>query len=86
MYSGFSSTTVIRKLTTKLINKRDNLIQWHTQTGNITANLKIKIYLTLPELSVTNIVTWNCHVDDSARGRYDMILGIYILTELGLNI
>ena len=26
------------------------------------------------------------HVDDSVKGIYDMILVIYILTELGLNI
>ena len=31
------------------------------------------------------IVTWNFHVDDSARGRYYIILGIDILTEMGLN-
>ena len=38
----------------------------------------------LPELSMTKSVTWNCHVDDSTKGRYDMILGRYILTALGL--
>ena len=32
------------------------------------------------------IVTWECPVDDSAIGRYNVILGIYILTALGLNI
>ena len=41
---------------------------------------------TLPEPSVMKIVTCNCHVDDSTKGRYDMILGRYILTPLGLNI
>ena len=29
---------------------------------------------------------WDCHVDDSAKGRYYMILGIYILISLGLNL
>ena len=28
----------------------------------------------------------NCHVDDSAKSRYDIILGRDLLTELGLNI
>ena len=32
------------------------------------------------------MVTWNFHVNDSAKDRYDMILGRDILTELGLNI
>ena len=31
-------------------------------------------------------MTWKCHVDDSAKGRYDMILGRDILTELGLHL
>ena len=43
-------------------------MQWNTQAGNITTNLKVKIDFTLPALSATNVVTWNCHVDDSAKG------------------
>ena len=31
-------------------------------------------------------MTWKFHVNDSAKGRYDMILGRDILTELGLNL
>ena len=31
-------------------------------------------------------MTCNCHVDDSAKGRYYMILGRYLFTALGLNI
>ena len=61
-------------------------MQWHIQAGNDTTNIQVNIYLTLPALSATNFVTWKCHADDSAKGRYDMILGRYILTELGLNI
>ena len=29
---------------------------------------------------------WNFHVDDSAKGRYDIIVGEDLLTELGLNL
>ena len=47
--------------------------------------LKVKVYFTLPALSVTNVVTWDFHVDDSDKGRYDMILGRDVLKELGLN-
>ena len=50
-------------------------MQWHTQANNSTTNVKIKVYLTLPELSAMNVVTWKCHVDDSTKGRYFMILG-----------
>ena len=31
-------------------------------------------------------MTWKFHVDDSFNGRYDMILGQYLLTELVLNL
>ena len=62
------------------------MIQWHTQDGNITTNQKVKVDFTLPALIATNVVTWKCHVDYSAKGMYDMILGRYILIELGLNL
>ena len=62
------------------------MIQCHKQAGNITTNIKVKIYFTLPALSATNFVTWRWHVDDSAKVRYDMILGWDQLPELGLNL
>ena len=34
-------------------------MQLHTQAGNITTNLKVKIDFTLTELSATKTVTWN---------------------------
>ena len=61
-------------------------MQWHTQAGSININLKVNIYFTLPELSATEIMGWNCHVDGSSKGRYDVILGRYLLTALWLNL
>ena len=58
------------------------MIQWHTQAGNITTNIKAKIYFTLPELRATKTVTWNYHVYDFAKGRYDIIIGRDLLTAL----
>ena len=49
-------------------------------------NIKVHVDFTLPALSVTNVVTWNCHVDDITNGRYIMILGRYLLKELGFNL
>ena len=49
-------------------------MKWYTQAGKTTTNLKVKIDFSLPGLSATKTVTWNFHVDDSAKGRYDMIL------------
>ena len=31
-------------------------------------------------------MTWKCHVDESTKSRYDMILGRYLLTKQVLNI
>ena len=61
--------------TEKLHPEKDSPMQWNTHAKNITNNLKVKIDFTLPALSATNVVIWNCHVDDFAKGRYDMILG-----------
>ena len=70
----------------KLIPKEENVIKWHRQAVSIATNIRVKIDSTLPELIATKIVTWNYHVYDSSKGRYDIILGRYILTDLGLNL
>ena len=72
---GCSYTIIMLRLVKILGLEQDSPMQWNTQVGNITTNLKVKIDFTLPALSATNVVTWNCHVDDSSKGRYDMILG-----------
>ena len=56
------------------------MMQWNTQAGNITTNLKVGVDFTLPEISANNAVTWKCCVDDFAKGRCNMILGRDILT------
>ena len=84
--SGSSFTLVMGRLVKKLSPEKDAPMQWHTQSGNITANLKVKVDFTLTALSAKNVVTWECYVDDSTKGRYDMILGLDLLTQLGLNL
>ena len=66
--------------------EEDDPMQLHTQAVNITTNIKVEVYFTLLALSVTNVATWKFHVDDSGRGRYGMVLGQDLLTELGLNL
>ena len=61
-------------------------MQGHMQAENISTNHKVKVDFTLPTLSATNIVTCKCHLGESAKGRYDMILERYVLTELGLDL
>ena len=69
-------------LVEKLSNEKDDMMQWHTQAGNIITKLENKLDFTLPAPIATNIVTRKFHVDDSSKGRYDIILGQYLLTEL----
>ena len=57
----------MKSLITKSNPKIESVMQWHTQAGNITTDLRVKIDLTLPEICVMKIVTWNCHIDDSGR-------------------
>ena len=56
------------------------VIKWHTQAGNMTTKLKVKVDFKLTALSATNVVTCECLVDEFTKGRYDMILGRYLLT------
>ena len=86
LYSRCSSTILMRRLVQKLCPEKYSVIQWQTQARNVTTDLKVNVYFTLTALSATNVVTWKCHVDDSAKGRYDMILARDILTELLLNL
>ena len=55
--------------------EEDDPMQWNTQARNISTNLEVEIDFTLPALSATNVVTWNCHGDDSANGGYNRIFG-----------
>ena len=84
MDSGCSSTVLMGRLVERIFPEKNAPMQWPTQAKNITTNLKVKVYFTLPELSAKNVMTWICHVDDSAKGRHYMILGRDLLIELGL--
>ena len=80
MGSGCSYTIVVGRLVGKLHSDKDAVMQWHMQAGNITTNIKVKVYFTVPALRTTNVVTWKCHVNDSDKDRYNMILGRKLLT------
>ena len=71
---------VMGRLVKNIRPEKYYVMQWHTQAGNITTNIKDKLDSILPALSVINIVTWKCHADEYAEGRYDMIIGRYLLS------
>ena len=67
--SGCSSTIVTRRLVEKLNPEKYAVMQWKTQAGNITNNLKVNVDFTLPALIATDVMKWKCHVYESAKGR-----------------
>ena len=85
--SGASSTILSGKYAKKLLQKMTKPQTWITQAGTIKTNKKSKVELILPELDMTKIVTWDCHMDDSLiLGRYDMSIGRDFLSELCMNL
>ena len=63
------------RLVGKLHPETDSMMQCHTQARNITTNHKVEVYFTLPTLSATKVIKWNCYMDDSSKGKCNMILG-----------
>ena len=76
----YSSTFSLRIIITKHKTKEDDVIQRQTQAGNITTNLKVDLNITLPVFSATEIMTWECYVDESAKGIHNTIFGRYLWT------
>ena len=61
-------------------------MQWQMQVGNLTTDLKYKIDFSLSAFSATKLLLRERRLDYSTEGRYDMILGTDLLTELWLKI
>ena len=72
---GCSYTIVMGRLDERLYSEKYTQKQWHMQARNITNNIKVKVDFTLTAIRAMNAVTWICHMDYSAEGRNDMILG-----------
>ena len=70
----------------KIKSKEAEKTMWETQSWKFATSKTGNVDFFLPEFSATKIVTWKCHVDESNNSRYDMILGRYLLTSLGLDI
>ena len=59
---------------------------WENQSEKFTASTKVNVEFCIPEFVSTKIVTWKFHVAKSTNSRYNMILGRYLLTALGLDV
>ena len=78
--SRYKSENITIRLIIKLKTKEYDVMQWHKKAGSITTTLKVNIYVTLPEFSAIENMMWEYHVDESAKGRYNMFLGKDIFT------
>ena len=54
----------MRRLVEKLKPEKYDVMQRHTQAGNITNNIDLELYFTFPAHIATNVVTWKFHVDE----------------------
>lgn len=53
---------------------------------SLTTSKKFKVNFCLPVFSLTKIIMWLCHVEDSSEIRYDIILVRYLITTLEINL
>ena len=51
------------------------MMQQNTQASNITTNFKVEVEFNLPAISANSAVKLKCRVDESAKWRWDMLLG-----------
>ena len=57
--------------------------------GHFVTKFKREMSFTLPEFSMSKIITWVCQVDTNTlrkNAQYDMIIGADLLSELGIDI
>ena len=89
--TGTSATLILRKFVArgKAKGYKGHATNWNTMGGTFTTKRKALLEFKLPEFSTNKRVEWVCHVDDttdSKSAQYDMIIGIDLMTDIGLDI
>ena len=87
--TGASASVILGKHFTKLKRKAAPTTTWTTKAGTVTTTRKAQLKFLSPEFNQSKIISWACHVDDTAtasNSQYDMILGRDLLETLGLMI
>ena len=62
---------------------------WNTMGGNFQTHRKALVDFKFPQLSDSKSVTWIVHIDettDPKKSLYDMIIGMDLMTELGIYV
>ena len=89
--TGTSHSIVLRAFVRKGRAKsyKGKTTSWNTMGGTFTTKQKALIDFSFPELDPGKKVTWICHADtktEKANALYDMIIGLDLLTEIGLYV
>lgn len=89
--TGASSTIILRDaIPIGIGHKRDaQVTHWHTMGGHFVTQCRREITFRLPEFSSSKTITWCCHEDKvtkRVKSQYDMVIGIDLMTELGIDI
>ncbi len=87
--TGTTDTIVLRKFVKKGRAKsyKGKSTTWNTMGGKFTTNQKALIDFKFPELDPNKKVTWVTHVDsktDQEHALYDIIIGMDLMTEIGI--
>ena len=83
--TGSTATLVSDKFITKAKYDNKNATVWKTSAGNFKTLAKSKLEFTMPELHQNRIINHETHVTNAKMG-YDMIIGMDLMSELGIDI
>ena len=83
--TGASATLIQSKYVHNLHQTRDTKTQWKTAEGKFHTSKTIKAEYTMPELHDQRIISHDMHVTNADIG-YDVIIGMDIITSLGITI
>ena len=87
--TGMSATLLLHKFVKKGSAKGHKALptKWHTLGGTFVTHRKALMEFKFPELSTSKKVQWKTHVDhvtDPKHAAYDMIIGMDLMTEIGI--
>ena len=88
---GTSSSILLRDFVRKgrASSYKGKPVKWQTMGGNFVTKRRCLVDFKFPELSTQKKVTWIMHVDkktEASKSLYDMIIGMDLMTELGIYI
>jgi hypothetical protein len=89
--TGTTATIILREFVGKgrVRTNTKKRTKWKTLGGTFTTTYESLLDFKFPEQSTSKVVTWQAHVDDktsSKEAAYDMIMGMDVLTSIGITV